>query len=142
MTQRSTAGRYAELAAGQEAVESCLLDSVAEHLNGGWLCVAVFVRVLTVSWSVSQSVVSQPVSQSVMVFVRAQLASLLHQLVPHKHTHTNTHTHKHTTPHSRGGAGHSARREPRDRMAQDHLSLRAHPQQPGALQVSGQGWLL
>lgn len=34
MTQRATAARYAELAAGQEAVESCLLDSVAEHLNG------------------------------------------------------------------------------------------------------------
>jgi hypothetical protein len=35
MTQRSTAGRYSKLAAGQEEVESCLLDSVAEHLNGG-----------------------------------------------------------------------------------------------------------
>ena len=35
MTQRDTAARYAELAAGQEAVESCLLDCVAEHLNGG-----------------------------------------------------------------------------------------------------------
>lgn len=37
MTQRDTAGRYAELAAGQEAVESCLLDCVAEHLNGARL---------------------------------------------------------------------------------------------------------
>jgi hypothetical protein len=35
MTQRATASRYAELAAGQEAVESCLMDCVAEHLNGG-----------------------------------------------------------------------------------------------------------
>ncbi|GBF89417.1 ATP-dependent DNA helicase-like protein [Raphidocelis subcapitata] len=33
MTQRSTAARYAALSAGQEEVESCLLDSVAEHLN-------------------------------------------------------------------------------------------------------------
>jgi hypothetical protein len=35
MTQRSTAARYAALSAGQEEVESCLMDSVAEHLNGG-----------------------------------------------------------------------------------------------------------
>jgi hypothetical protein len=34
MTQRSTAARYGQLAAGQEEVESCLLESVAEHLNG------------------------------------------------------------------------------------------------------------
>jgi hypothetical protein len=40
MTQQSTAGRYAKLAAGQEEVESCLMDRVAEHLNGeGRLCV-------------------------------------------------------------------------------------------------------
>ena len=34
MTQRSTARHYGQLAAGQEEVESCLLESVAEHLNG------------------------------------------------------------------------------------------------------------
>lgn len=44
MTQRSTVQRYTQLAAGQEAVESCMLESVAEHLNGVFVCVCALVR--------------------------------------------------------------------------------------------------
>lgn len=49
MTQRATAARYAELAAGQEAVESCLLDSVAEHLNGEGLILTCYAQLHAVS---------------------------------------------------------------------------------------------